>query len=108
MKNYLNKNNKSKNKIRKKKIINIKENNNENDLKNNKTVIYKKNSLSNSLAKSGKRESFLKDSHPEIDISQLNSGKKQNNINISGREKKIDLNELYLKKNVNKIPKQSN
>ena len=70
MKNYLNKNNKSKNKIRKKKIINIKENNN--DLKNNKTVIYKKNSLSNSLAKSGKRESFLKDSHPEIDISHLN------------------------------------
>ena len=89
MKNYLNKNNKSKNKIRKKKIINIKENNNENDLKNNKTVIYKKNSLSNSLAKSGKRESFLKDSHPEIDdISHLNSGKKQNNLNISGREKK--------------------
>ena len=42
MKNYLNKEEKSKNKIRKKKIINIKENNNENDLKNNKTVIYKK------------------------------------------------------------------
>ena len=108
MKNYLNKKNKSKNKIRKKNIVNIKENNNENDVKNNKTVIYKKNSLSNSLAKSVKRESFLKDTHPEIDISHLNSGKKQNNLNISGREKKIDLNELYLKKNVNKIPKQSN
>ena len=108
MKNYLNKNNKSNNKIRKKKIINIKENNNENDSKNNKTVIYKRNSLRNSLAKNGERKSFLKDSHPEIDISHLNSGKKQKNLNISGREKKIFLSELYLKKNVNKISKQSN
>ena len=108
MKNYLNKNDKSKNKIRKKKLINVKENNDSNT-KNPKTVIYKKNSLSNSLATNSKRESFLKENHPIIDISNFNSGKKNNsNLDVSIKEKKIDLNELYLKKYVNKIPIQSN
>ena len=101
MKNYLNKNEKSKTKIRKKKIINIKENT-DNGLKHHKTIIYKKNNLSNSLATNEKRESFLKE-HPDIDLSQLNSGKKSNVFDISERGKKIDVYELYLKKNANKL-----
>jgi len=102
MKNYLNKNEKSKTKIRKKKIINIKENT-DNGLKHHKTIIYKKNNLSNSLATNEKRQSFLKEHHNELDFSQLNSGKKSNVFDISERGKKIDVYELYLKKNANKL-----
>ena len=38
----------------------------------------------------------------------MDSGRKLINFDISGREKRIDLSELYLKKNVNKIPRQCN
>ena len=105
MKNYLNKKDKNKNKIKKKKLINVKESNESEP----KTEIYKKSNLSNNLASGRKRESFLKENHPIIDISNFNSRKKQNNIDFLSciKEKKIDLNELYLKKCVNKIPKQS-
>ena len=107
MKNYLNKNDKSKNKIRKKKIVNPKENN-DNTMKKEQTVVFKKNSLTKSLVTSEKRDSFLKENPPITDTSNLNSGRKPINFDISGKEKKIDLSELYLKKNVNKIPRQSN
>ena len=109
MKNYLNKNNnleKSKNnndKLRKQKIINIKENSNENTLKHHKTVIYKKNNLSNSLAKTGKKDIVLKKTNQEIDMSNFNSGKKSNNFDTSQREKRIDIYELYLKKYAHKL-----
>ena len=107
MKNFLNKNDKLKNKIRKKKIIINKENkeNNENPQKQNKSIIYKKNSLSNSLAESEKRESFLKENNQEIDDnSNFNSGKKSINFE---KEKKMDIYELYLKKSPYKIHKQN-
>ena len=103
MKNYL-KNDKSKKKIRKKKLINIKENND--NINNPKTVIYKKNNLNNSLAQNGNNGSFFKENPPEIDISNLNSGKKKNNLDNSEKEKKTDIYELYLKKYV-KINNQS-
>ena len=103
MKNYL-KNDKSKKKIRKKILINFKDNSE--NINNQKTVIYKKNNISNSLASIGKHDSFLKGNHPEINLSYLDSGKKKNIVNTSERGKKTDIYDLYLKKYV-KINNQS-
>jgi NIMA (never in mitosis gene a)-related kinase len=100
MKNYLNKEEKSKNKIRKKKIISKKDNN-ENELKQAKSIIYQKNSLSNSTVNEEK-DSLIKD-HPNKDLSNFNSGRKTNHIEISKKGKKLDIYELYLKKNTKKI-----
>ena len=106
MKNILNKNDKSKNKIRKKKIIINNKENIENTLKPNKSIVYKKNSINNSLAAigiSGKRGSFSKENNSEIDNSNFNSGKK-----VIEKDKKIDIYELYLKKNACKIQNKQN
>ena len=97
MKNYLNKNEKAKHKIRKKKIINSIKDRDESELKQHRTIIYKKNSVSNSIANE-KIDSFIKQ-QPEIDISNYNSGRKTNHLDISKKGKKIDIYELYLKKN---------
>ena len=99
MKNLLSKNDKSKNKIRKKKIIISNKENNENGLKQNKSIVYKKNSIGTS----GKRGSFSKENNLEIDSSNFNSGKK-----IIEKDKKMDIYELYLKKNAYKKQNQQN
>ena len=79
-------------------------------LKHHKTVIYKKsnyNKNKNRFQTSSNKDSFTKNSHPEIEISDMNISKRTKGIN-SERRKKTDLSELYLKKFAYKFKKESN
>ena len=95
-------NNINKEKLKKKKLVNnsnFKENNNINNiLKPHKTEIYKKiNNLSNNFINDKK-------SFREIEInSNYNSGRKTNHTQCNENPKKINIYQLYLKKNNNKI-----